>query len=130
MSEMLPGDEPAGRRHEVSDVQVRSIATFAVGLVILTGVVLLLTGWLFKHFAARQAELDVPASPLAVTQEMPPEPRLEVVLDQVLREVRADEDVLLHGYGWVDRQAGIVRIPIDRAMTLLAERGLPLRIEP
>jgi hypothetical protein len=129
MSEMLPGVEQAGRRRELSDVQVRPIATCAVGLVILTGVVLLLTGWLLNYFAARQAELDVPASPLAVAQEKPPEPRLEVVLDQVLREVRADEDALLHSYGWVDRQAGIVRIPIDRAMTLLTERGLPVRIE-
>ena len=31
---------------------------------------------------------------------------------------------MLHSYGWVDQQAGIVRIPIDRAMTLLTERGL------
>jgi hypothetical protein len=126
---MLPGDEQAGRRREVSDVPVRPIATFAVGLVILTGVVVLLTGWLLNYFAARRAELDVPASPLAVTQEKPPEPRLEVVLDQVLREVRADEDALLHSYGWVDRQAGIIRIPIERAMSLLTERGLPVRIE-
>jgi hypothetical protein len=129
MSERLPGDEQVGRRREVSDVPVRPIATFAVGLVILTGVVLLLTGWLLNYFAARWAELDVPASPLAVIQEKPPEPRLEVVLDQVLRELRADEDVLLHSYDWVDRQAGIVRLPIERAMTLLTERGLPVRIE-
>ncbi len=128
MSEMLPSDEPTDRR-EVSDVQVRPIVTFAIGLVILTGMVLLLTGWLLNYFTARQAERDVPASPLAVTQEKPPEPRLEVILDQVLREVRTDEDALLHAYAWVDRQTGIIRIPIDRAMTLLTERGLPVRIE-
>jgi hypothetical protein len=130
MRDMLPGDEQAGSRRIVSDVPVRSIATFAVGLVILTGVVLLLTGWLLNYLAARRAELQMPVSPLAVTQEKPPEPRLEVILDQVLREVRADEDALLHSYGWVDRQAGIVRIPIERALTLLTERGLPVRIEP
>ena len=65
-----------------------------------------------------------------MAQEGPPEPRLEVVLDQVLQEVRADESAFLHSYGWVDRQAGVVRIPIDRALTLLLERGLPARIEP
>jgi hypothetical protein len=130
MSKMVPGDEQAGRRREMSDVPVRPIATFAVGLVMLTGMVLLLTGWLLNYFAARRAEVDVPPSPLAVTQEKPPDPRLEVILDQVLREVRADEDALLHSYGWVDRQAGIIRIPIDRAMSLLTERGLPVRIEP
>jgi hypothetical protein len=36
----------------------------------------------------------------------------------------------LSSYGWVDREAGIVRIPIDRAMDLLAERGLPARAGP
>jgi hypothetical protein len=34
---------------------------------------------------------------------------------------------LLEGYQWVDEQAGVVRIPIERAMELLAERGLPSR---
>lgn len=33
----------------------------------------------------------------------------------------------LHSYGWVDQKAGVVRIPIDRAMTLLLQRGLPAR---
>ena len=130
MGETWRGAEQAGRGHEVRDVQVRPIATFAIGLVMLTGVVLLLMGWLFNHFAARQAKLDVPPSPVGVTREGPPEPRLEVVLDQVLQEVRADESALLHSYSWVDRQAGIVRIPIDRAMTLLLERGLPARTGP
>jgi hypothetical protein len=124
MSETGSGTEPAGRRHEVRDVQPRPIVTFAVGLIMLTGVVLLLMGWLFHYFAERQAKLAVPASPLAVIQEGPPEPHLEVVFDQELRQLRADEQALLHSYGWVDQQAGIVRIPIDRAMTLLTERGL------
>jgi hypothetical protein len=130
MSEMLPSATTESRRHERGDVQAGPIAAFVVGLVMLTGLVLLLTGWLLHYFAARQAKLDVPASPLAMLQEKPPEPRLEVVLDQVLRQVRADEEALLHTYGWVDRQAGIVRIPIDRAMTLLTARGLPVRSEP
>jgi hypothetical protein len=124
MSETGYDTKPAGRRHEVRDVQTRPIVTFAVGLIMLTGVVLLLMGWLFHYFAERQAKLDVPTSPLALTQEGPPEPHLEVVLDQELRKVRADEQAMLHSYGWVDQQAGTVRIPIDRAMTLLTERGL------
>ena len=37
------------------------------------------------------------------------------------------EEQTLHSYGWVDQQAGVVRIPIDRAMELLAQRGLPTR---
>jgi hypothetical protein len=130
MDEPSHAAEPAGRGYEVRDVQVRPIVMFAIGLIILGGVVLLLMGWLFHYFATRQAQLDVPLSPLAVARQGPPQPRLEVALDEVLLEVRAEEDALLHTFGWVDRQAGVVRIPIDRAMTVLLERSLPTRTEP
>jgi len=43
--------------------------------------------------------------------------------------MRAREDEILTTYGWVDRNAGIVRIPIDAAMKLTLERGLPARSE-
>jgi hypothetical protein len=33
----------------------------------------------------------------------------------------------LQSYGWIDQQKGVVRIPIERAMELTAERGLPVR---
>jgi cytochrome c oxidase cbb3-type subunit III len=49
---------------------------------------------------------------------------------QALQELRTAEDAVLHSYGWVDRAAGIVRMPIDRAMEVLAERGLPTRAQP
>jgi len=42
-----------------------------------------------------------------------------------LRSLRQSEEETLSSYGWVDRKAGIVRIPIDRAMDLVAERGVP-----
>jgi len=80
--------------------------------------------WLFDYFAARTAQLDQPRSPLASSsprESLPPEPRLQVSPAQDLKELRAAEDAMLHSYGWVDQQAGVVRIPIERAMELLAE---------
>ena len=41
-----------------------------------------------------------------------------------LAAFRAKEDAKLHGYAWVDKDAGVVRIPIERAMEMIAERGL------
>ena len=41
-----------------------------------------------------------------------------------MREMRAEEDTLLSTYGWSDKSTGAVRIPIDKAMDLLAARGL------
>jgi hypothetical protein len=52
---------------------------------------------------------------------------LQIAPREDLREVRAREDALLNGYQWVDKAAGVVRIPIADAMRLTVERGLPVR---
>jgi hypothetical protein len=44
-----------------------------------------------------------------------------------LQAVRAAENQMLNSYGWVDQQKGIIRIPIARAMDLVARKGLPVR---
>lgn len=58
---------------------------------------------------------------------LPPEPRLQVFEKRTLQEQRAFEKEKLNGYGWVDQAAGVAHIPVDRAMELTAERGLPVR---
>ncbi len=57
----------------------------------------------------------------------PPEPRLQVIPAQDLSEFRARQGEELHSYGWVEPAAGVVHIPIERAMELTLERGLPAR---
>jgi len=74
----------------------------------------------------RLAKLQVPPSPLAETRQPLPEPRLQVVPAQDLQQMRAAEDAVLSSYDWVDEAAGFVRVPIDRAIELLLERGLPI----
>jgi hypothetical protein len=56
---------------------------------------------------------------------MPPAPRLQVDPSADLAAFRAGEAAELSSYGWEDRAAAVVRIPVDRAMALTAERGLP-----
>ncbi len=56
-------------------------------------------------------------------------PTPQATPDEALRQLRATEDATLTTYGWVDRQNGIVHIPIDRAMELLLQRGLPTRLQ-
>ena len=56
-----------------------------------------------------------------------PKPNLELNAQADLAAVRSRENAELASYGWVDRKAGVVRIPIDRAIDLLAQRGLPFR---
>lgn len=117
--------DPPGRGYERRDMSLRTVAAFLGGLILSVAVVLLLMAWLFDYFAARAARQDEPPSPLAQARQLPPEPRLQVNPGEELKAMRAEENAVLGSYGWVDRKAGIVRIPIDRAMALLAERGLP-----
>ncbi|MGE0744819.1 MAG: hypothetical protein AB7K86_06205, partial [Rhodospirillales bacterium] len=55
----------------------------------------------------------------------PPPPRLQVdpAADRAVLEAAAR--ALLTGYGWTDRAAGRARIPIERAIEILAARGWP-----
>ena len=59
-----------------------------------------------------------------------PEPQLETNERTELNTIRQREEDTLSTYGYVDENAGTVRIPIDRAMELLAQRGLPTRTQP
>ncbi|MBI4537327.1 MAG: hypothetical protein HY712_05160 [candidate division NC10 bacterium] len=118
-----PAPAPAAG-HEQRDLSPRAIALFGIALAATVVVCLILAVWLFDYFAAREAKRDVPRSPLA-TAAPPGEPRLQVFAPRELQALRAREDEMLESYGWVDKGAGIVRIPIDQAMELLAKRGLP-----
>lgn len=55
----------------------------------------------------------------------PPGPRLELDPPSDLAKLRAREQTQLDGYGWVDRDKGIARIPIAQAMKDVAARGIP-----
>ena len=56
-----------------------------------------------------------------------PTPRFQENPQQELQELRAKQKALLEGYGWVNKEAGIARIPIEDAMRIVVERGLPAR---
>ena len=123
------GDDNPTVRHEESDVDIRAIFGFGAGMVAVGIVLALAVFVLFRYFNAREGAKVAPEYPLAVTDEnrLPPEPRLQINPREDLQSLRANEDAILSGYGWVDKNAGIVRIPIDRAMTLTLQRGLPAR---
>src|SRR5258708_24987121 len=55
-----------------------------------------------------------------------PEPRLEEDERDQINHIRLGEEEQLNSYGWTDEKAGVVRIPIERAMELTAQRGLPV----
>ncbi len=113
-------------RHELSDANVRRLVQFGIGTAILLLAGYILSALVFSYFVHHQS-LGKPASPFENVRTLPPEPRLQVTPLQDLASYRAQQEQTLHSYGWVDRKNGVVRIPIERAMDLLIQRGLPAR---
>ena|SRR5579862_1938729 len=111
------------------NVNARAVAIFAAGLAAIGAIVFLAVWAVFGYFNARQGADSEREYPLAAQQEqrLPPEPRLQTNPRGDLRELRDQENDLLTKYRWVDKNTGVVRIPIDRAMQLTLERGLPAR---
>jgi hypothetical protein len=83
------------------------------------------------HFKKRELREKGPRSQQqirsAVARTAPafPEPRLQLSPPADMAAFRAREEAELSTYGWVNKTSGIVRIPIQRAMEILAQRGLP-----
>ena len=128
-----PGVSPGGDRpapvegHETSDVSIRGIVWFGLGLAVATVLVTVGMWALFRVLQRREGRVDTPVSAMvaASLRRTPPEPRLEANPLEPRRRMRAREDAVLTTYGWVDRGTGVARIPIGRAMELLVEKGLP-----
>lgn len=117
--------------HEESDVHVRAIFAYGVGLLAVLVLVAGLVWLLLVSLRGRTEPSEQAASPFAGEKRslLPPEPRLQVNPREDLKQLRAAEDAVLNGYRWVDRNTGVVRIPIDEAIRLTLERGLPSRDE-
>ncbi len=114
----------AGVGHEERDVSIRAILAWAVGVFVLLTASAIMVWPLLGFYERREATESPKASPLAreYGPVEPPAPRLQVNPDADLAELRAREQAILDGYAVIDRERGTVRIPIERAMTLLAER--------
>jgi hypothetical protein len=119
-----PLESPA-RAHEDSDVRAAPVAIFLVSLAFLVLGSFLVVAWLFSFFESQEQRRYQPMLGLEIEPELPPEPRLQPSPTRDLREMREIEEQMLNNYGWVNKQGGLVRIPIDRAMELVLERGLP-----
>lgn len=119
--------------HETSDAHAPSIFFAGFGLALCCGIILLAMVAMFHALEHRYqaAERDSAARDVIprVSNSVRgfPEPRLQVSPEVDLATFRAREDEELNHYGWIDKQAKVVRIPLERAIELIAQRGLPYR---
>lgn len=134
MSDMTPQAQldpkkPGRRGHESTKLDVRLIVVFLAGVgvssvIIYLGLNALMSSLTHPERGPERFPSRVsPASP--DDPEAFPAPRIQVNLHVDLVRLRNSERAELNSYGWVDRDAGIARIPIDRAIEIIAKRGLP-----
>ena len=124
-----PANDPspgplAGMAYETKDVNPYYVGLFGLGLFAMIGIVLAILAGVLQRFEAKAERADPPQSPVAGTQT-PPSPRLQVEPEADMARLRHDDQQVLTTYGWIDRQKQTVRIPVERAIAILADRGFP-----
>jgi hypothetical protein len=118
-----------GARHEMRDISTRVVTVSAAALIVGAIVVHLVVWLLFLFYGQRQEAAYPRQYPMAQVGNpaAPPNPRLQTKPREDLKKMRAEEEQHLNSYGWVDAGRGTLHIPIDRAMQILLEQGLPAR---
>lgn len=123
-----PVDPEAARRgHEVRTIPALPVLIATAAFFGLLVVSMFAMSWLFGAFEGLDDRGSAP--PMAAERQVPPAPRLQLDGQLELEEHRERMDEVLGEYAWIDRGHGVVRLPVDRAMELIAERGLPHRGE-
>jgi hypothetical protein len=143
-----PKEIDASAGYEQSDVKVTGIIVFLTSLAIFVAVCGVVTYGLGKVFNAHLNKEDGPNSKWTKTAEVrdlgnfPSSPALQNKIAEITKtfptprvqtddgnqdvaDLHAREDLLLDNYTWIDQSKQTVRIPIERAMEIIAQKGLP-----
>ena len=142
--------------YEVTDVSVQGVAVFIIGLFISVAVFFVFCFGMGKVINYALVKRDGPPNKWNATASSKPgklknmesdpageqielhqltqafpTPRLQMDDgEEDVAELHRREDLLLEHYSWVDQSQGKIRIPIERAMELIARRGLPVEPKP
>ena len=117
-----------GPGYEKRDANIKGLLQFAFWMAVVLVVTLFAMRWTLDFFN-KMEPLGPPMSPMAsaIQRELPANPRLQAHPHSDLENYCSAQEQQVNTYGWVDQQSGIVRIPIDRAMDLTLQGGLPAR---
>jgi len=143
MSDAIKHDHTTGHEgYERQDLQPSGVLIFLLVLGLVTLACMFGLRFFYTYLDRRERIEQPPVSPLVTNvpadtrhiapgypQSVFPSPKLEEDERGQLNGIRLNEENMLNSYGWVDEKAGTVRIPIERAMDLLVQRGLPVHAQ-
>ena len=113
--------------HETQDISPRLVAWSAIVLAVSTLMVGLAVVGFYRLLSQEHPSPELSSRIELQPRMLAPAPRLQRDPTADYEKFAAEEKARLEHYDWIDKNAGIVRIPIERAMDLIAERGLPTR---
>ena len=139
-NQLHPANPAPNGGYEHTDISTRGVLYFLAGLAVFGALAYLAAAGVYSYLDKRSAAEQTPVNPLVtnapadtrhIADDYPksafPNPRLETDERGQLDGDRLKEEQTLSTYDYIDKNAGTVRIPIDRAMDLIAQRGLPVR---
>ncbi len=126
--------------YDRSDLSARGVVSFLIGLAI-TLVLIHIVIWGFLRYFSHNQLVSPPPSAAIVTPANQtgklgdptlrfPAPTLQPDPTADMNKFRAAEEEQLNSYGWVDKSAGVMHIPVERAIDIVAQVGLPTRQPP
>ncbi len=126
------GPTPEHSEYEHTDIEPSIAGKFAIWLcvaMIISAGIVYGTFWFFEGME-KDANTAARVFPLAVGQTRQPQgPQLQNQPFKDIYMLRQGEAEKLSSYGWVDKDGGIARLPIDRAIDVMLEKGFPARAE-
>ena len=112
--------------HELSDAKPKVIAAFAAGLFLVIFATMAALGWMYTRLYAKTSAMPVPM----IQESFKDAPHAQTSIEGDWQAIDAEAHRRLDGYGWTDGTNRSVRIPVARAMELIAREGLPARNGP
>ncbi len=137
-----PGHSGHETEFEREDLGTRGVFAFMIGLAVVGVVIYFIVVGMYSFLDNYARSQMVTASPLLTTKGTMSRvvtqadidkafrdngaPMLEVIEGVDFRRDLLKQEERLNSYGWVDKEAGVARIPIERAMDLIVQRGMPV----
>jgi hypothetical protein len=118
-----------GAHYEKRDISLPIIIRWVIYLFIFCAIGAL-AAWITYVIFLPKGRDPRALAPLTAEQQRPPAPVLQAYPKVEMREFRVKENETLISYGWVKKETGEVHIPIEEAIKLTAERGLPVGQPP